>query len=149
MQSSALPSPDELFRSLARGRSIMQEAEALAGPSFPLTSSAPSSREVLSTGLCTWTSEAPLSSGHQAANIPKKGTLEQFQYLLRVRDPLGYRHKGTMCTWANPEHRNSCHRTRVQETSQLVKVPSSTPPSRPRVWGVETQENKGVRFGCE
>lgn len=57
------------------GRSIMQEAEAQAGPSFQLTSAAPSSRVVLSAGLCTRTSETHLSSWHQAAHIPRQGNL--------------------------------------------------------------------------
>lgn len=65
----------------------MQEAEP-SRPSFQLTGSAPSPGEALSPGLCARASESRLSSGRQAALMPRKGASEQCQCLLCLKGPM-------------------------------------------------------------
>lgn len=82
LQSSALPSLMNYSGPWPRGRSIMQEAEP-GRAQLP----ADQPREALS--------ESHLSSGRQAALMPRKGASEQFQRLLCLKGPIG-------CSWADP-----------------------------------------------
>lgn len=147
LQSSALPSPDELFMSMARGQINY------AGGRWPWL---PAEQLYLASGR---DSPQPSCSGvvwHASVPRPLKSSCPWHQAGTRLkthpeRGPFYnfHRLKGTICTWTNCGCKNSCHRIRVQETAQLPKVPSSTRLPMPRGWGLETQEKLGINFGCE
>lgn len=130
------------------GRSIMQKAEALAGPSFQLTGSAPSSGEVLSQASgpgplkssvlrapgCKhaqkgelWTISAPpLPEGTHLVHCTKE------PYIPGLTLSVGIPALGQEC-----KIHNSISRPSLCSSSQAQSL------------GMETQENQGVHFGCE
>lgn len=88
----------------------MQEAEALVGPSLqltcsPLTPGRDSPQPSCNGLVCQASVQWPLKSSSpqppgwdEAANLPRKGTFNNFHTSSAWRGLFGHQHKGTMCT---------------------------------------------------
>lgn len=114
------------------GRSIMQEREAwrpggalLPAPPLPPAPGRGSPQPSGSGAVWRWPLNPTVLRPPGWDTYPGRGPFHNCLTSSAWRGLLGHPHKGPVCPWAARGHRNSCHRTRVQETAEFRKVPSS------------------------